>query len=100
MVGRTDQEGLTVRNYHLSSTDVQSANSNATKMDNVEAENFSPMVTQTNAIFPVGLNVFFASLNFILSIGASLGNALIFIVLDKVCTEFIRQQSCCFDVSQ
>lgn len=75
-----------MRNYHLSSTDVQSANSNATKMDNAEAENFSPMVTQTNAIFPVVLNVLFASLNFILSIGASLGNALIFIVLDKVCT--------------
>ena len=53
-------------------------------MDNAEAGNFSSKVTQTNAIFPVVLNVFFASLNFILSIGASLGNALILIVLHKV----------------
>ena len=55
-------------------------------MDNNYSEggNFSSMVTQTNTIFPVALNVFFASLNFCLSIGASLGNALILIVLHKV----------------
>ena len=44
----------------------------------------SSMVTQTKTIFPVALNVFFAYLNFCLSIGASLGNALILIVLHKV----------------
>ena len=86
MASKTDQERQTVRNYHLSSTDIQSTNSNATKMDNnySEAGNISSMVTQTNTIFPVALNVFFASLNFCLSIGASLGNALILIVLHKV----------------